>query len=281
MGIWFSEQHTKNLKLSVKIKEQLYSKKSYYQLIEVFDTEEFGRMLVLDECVMITEKDEFMYHEMIAHVPMAANPDAKNVLIIGGGDGGAVRELLRYKTIEHIDMVEIDSEVVDVCCKYIPQTAAMLDDARLSIHYEDGLAFVRKTKNTYDLIIVDSTDPFGPGEGLFTREFYGNCYKALSDNGILINQHESTFYDEYAQAFKNTHKKLSKVFPNASVYSFQMPTYPSGIWYFGFASKGIDPIKDLDEEAWNDLKIKTRYYNTDIHKAAFVLPNYVKELLDE
>lgn len=281
MGIWFSEHHTKNLKFSVKIKEQLYSKKSYYQLIEIFDTEEFGKMLVLDECVMITEKDEFMYHEMITHVPMAVNPNIKRVLLIGGGDGGAVRELLRYDTIEHIDMVEIDHDVVEACRRYLPQTASMLDDARVSIHYEDGLAFARKTKNIYDLIIVDSTDPFGPGEGLFTREFYGNCYKALSDNGILVNQHESAFYEEYANAFKSTHKKLSRVFPKTHVYGLQIPTYPSGIWYFGFASKTFDPVNALDCDAWNKLGIKTKYYNTELHKAAFVLPNYVKELLNE
>lgn len=281
MGIWFSEMHTKNLKFSVKVKEQLYSKKSFYQLIEVFDTEEFGKMLVLDECVMITEKDEFMYHEMITHIPMAVNPNIKNVLIIGGGDGGAARELLRYNSIEHIDLVEIDSEVVEVCQKFIPQTASMLDDARVTIYYEDGLAYVRKTKKVYDLIIVDSTDPFGPGEGLFTREFYGNCYKALSECGILINQHESAFYDEYANAFAKTHNKISKVFNETHVYGFQMPTYPSGIWYFGFASKKFHPINDFKEDYWKSLNLRTRYYNTDIHRASFVLPNYVKELLDE
>ncbi len=281
MDLWFTENHTKGLKFTIKVDRHLYSEKSYYQQIDIFDTTEFGRMLVLDGCVMITEKDEFMYHEMIVHVPMAVNPDIKRVLVIGGGDGGAVRELCRYPSIEHIDMVEIDEMVVNACRKYIPQTTCALDDPRLSIHYEDGLPFVRKTEDKYDLMIVDSTDPFGPGEGLFTREFYGNCYKALTDNGILVNQHESACYDEYAESMELTHKKLKRVFPVATVYTVQIPTYPSGIWYFGFASKGLHPLRDMQADRWNSLGFKTRYYNTDIHRASFALPNFAKELLKD
>lgn len=281
MDLWFTENHAKGLKFTIKIDKHVYSAKSYYQKIDIFDTTEFGRMLVLDGCIMITEKDEFMYHDMIVHVPLAVNPNIKKVLVIGGGDGGAVRELCRYKSIERIDMVEIDELVVMACQKFIPQTASSLDDERVNLYFEDGLPFVRKKENCYDLIIVDSTDPFGPGEGLFTREFYGNCYKALTENGILVNQHESAFYDEYAESMELTHKKLRRVFPLASVYAVQIPTYPSGIWYFGFASKGIDPVKDLDADRWNALGLRTKYYNTDIHKASFVLPNFVKELLED
>ncbi len=279
MDLWFSEKHTKNLKLSIKIDRQVYTAKSFYQQIDIFDTPEFGRMLVLDGCVMITERDEFMYHEMITHVPMAVRPDIRTVLVIGGGDGGVARELTKYDTIERIDLCEIDEVVVMACRKYMPSTAAQLDDPRVVIHYEDGLPFARRASNEYDLIIVDSTDPFGPGEGLFTREFYGSCKNALRPNGILVNQHESAFYEPYAESMRTTHIKLKKVFPTALVYRSQMPTYPSGVWHFGFASNGIDPVRDLDPDAWNALGIKTSYYNTDIHKAAFVLPNYVKELL--
>ena len=195
MDFWFSEKHTPNVKISIRIDRQLYSGKSEFQRIDVFDSPEFGRFLTLDGYMMLTEKDEFIYHEMITHVPMAVHPNVKKVLVIGAGDGGVIRELTKYHDIEQIDMVEIDPLVVEVCKKYLPQTACRFDDERLNIYYEDGLRFVRFHENEYDLIIVDSTDPFGPGEGLFTREFYGNCYNALKEDGIMVNQHESPFYD--------------------------------------------------------------------------------------
>ena len=200
MELWFSEQHTPYVRLSIKVERQLYSGQSDYQRIDVFESREFGRFLILDGCMMLTEKDEFIYHEMITHVPMAVNPNIRKILVIGAGDGGVVRELARYDTVEHIDMVEIDPLVVEVSRKYLPQTAGALDDPRVSIHYEDGLRYVRTRENEYDLIIVDSTDPFGPGEGLFTKEFYGNCYKALTEDGIMVNQCESPFYEEDARA---------------------------------------------------------------------------------
>ena len=179
MELWFTEPHTENVRFSMKVDRQIYSGKSEFQRIDIFDSLEFGRVLVLDGYTMLTEKDEFMYHEMIVHVPMCAHPNAKRALVIGGGDGGSVRELVRYKDLAHIDLVEIDEEVVGACRKYLPQTAGKLDDPRVHIHYEDGLKFIRHHEDEYDVIIVDSTDPFGPGEGLFTREFYGNCFRAL------------------------------------------------------------------------------------------------------
>ncbi len=281
MELWYTEQHTEHVRFSMKVKEQLFNKQSDYQHVAVLDTEEFGRVLTLDGYLMITEKDEFIYHDMIVHVPMATNLDIKKVLVIGAGDGGSIRELTRYPGIELIDMVEIDQMVVEVCKKYIPQTACKLDDPRVHIYYEDGLKFVRRKVNEYDLIIVDSTDPFGPGEGLFTKEFYGNCYKALTDKGILVNQHESTYYDEYVEAMKRAHSRIKEIFPIAKVYQAHIPTYPSGHWLFGFASKHYDPLKDLNEEEWNSLGIKTKYYNTKLHQGAFALPNYVKEHLNE
>lgn len=228
---------------------------------------------------MITEKDEFIYHEMIVHVAMATNLNAKKILVIGAGDGGTIRELAKYDTIEKIDMVEIDKRVVDICKEYFPQTACKLDDPRVNIVYEDGLKFVRNKENEYDLIIVDSTDPFGPGEGLFTKEFYGNCFKALKEDGILVNQHESPYYDNDARAMKDAHEKIVGVFPIIKVYQLHIPTYPSGHWLFGFASKKYHPIRDLNAEAWNKLNIKTKYYNTELHVGCFALPNYVKEML--
>ncbi len=279
MELWYTEQHTENVRFSVKVQRHICSYESEYQRIDIFDSQEFGRFFTLDGLMMITEKDEFIYHDMIVHVPMATNPRIENVLVIGAGDGGTVRELTRYPGVKRIDMVEIDKLVVDACKEHFQQTAHALDDPRVTIFYEDGLRFVRSRENEYDLIIVDSTDPFGPGEGLFTREFYGNCYKALGAGGMMVNQHESPYYDTYASAMKCAHQHIREFFPICKVYQAHIPTYPSGHWLFGFASKQYDPIADLDENAWNSLNIKTKYYNTELHKGCFALPNYVKELL--
>ena len=172
MELWYTEHHTDDVKLSIRVDRQLASYKSEFQRIDIFDSEEFGKILTLDGYLMVTEKDEYIYHEMITHIPMATNPEIKNILVVGGGDGGTVRELTRYKSIQKIDMVEIDEMVVRLCKEHIPSIACSLDDERVTIYYEDGVRFVRNTDDQkYDLIIVDSTDPFGVGEGLFTKEF--------------------------------------------------------------------------------------------------------------
>lgn len=279
MELWYTEQHTESVRFSIKVDKALYSADSLFQRIDVFRSKEFGVFFTLDGLMMVTEKDEFIYHDMIVHVPMASNPNIKNVLVIGAGDGGTIRELTRYPGICHIDMVEIDEMVVEVCKKYLPKTACKLDDERVHIFYEDGLRFVRDKEDRYDLIIVDSTDPFGPGEGLFTREFYGNCYKALTKDGILVNQHESPYYPGYAESMKRAHLRIKELFPVAKVYQAHIPTYPSGHWLFGFASKGICPL-NLDAEKWKALGLTTKYYNTELHRGCFALPNYVQELLD-
>lgn len=281
MEYWYTENHSDNVRFSIRVDKQLYSAKSDFQRIDIFEAEEFGRFLTLDGLMMVTEKDEFIYHDMIVHIPMASNPEIHNVLVIGAGDGGTVRELTRYKSIVNIDMVEIDKMVVDACREFLPQTSSKLSDPRVNIFYEDGLKFVRDKVDKYDLIIVDSTDPFGPGEGLFTKEFYGNCYKALTAKGILVNQHECPYYDSYARSMKRAHKRIEELFPIARVYQAHIPTYPSGHWLFGFASKEIDPISDLDTAKWNSLGIKTKYYNTDLHAGCFAIPTYVNELLNE
>lgn len=280
MELWYTEEHTENVRFSIKVKEQLYAAKSPFQQIDFFKSQEFGIFFTLDGLMMVNEKDEFIYHDMIVHVPMATNPSIKKVLVIGGGDGGTVRELTRYNSIEQIDMVEIDEMVVRASQKYLPITASKLEDERVNLYFEDGLKFVRNKENVYDLILVDSTDPIGPGEGLFTDEFYNNCYKALTDDGILVNQHESPYYDRDAHEMKRAHRKIKKLYPISKVYQFHIPTYPSGHWLFGFASKKYDPIKDLKVEQWNKFGLKTKYYNTDLHVGCFALPTYVKEMLE-
>ncbi len=281
MELWFTERHTADVKFSIRVNRQLFSAESDFQRIDIFESAEFGRFLTLDGYMMLTEKDEFIYHEMITHVPMAVHPNVKDVLVIGAGDGGVVRELCRYPEIEHIDLVEIDQMVVEVCRKYLPQTACQLDDPRVNIHYEDGLRFIRAKADAYDLIIVDSTDPFGPGEGLFTKEFYGNCYKALKADGIMVNQHESPFYEEDALAMQRAHKRIIESFPISRVYQAHIPTYPSGHWLFGFSSKKYHPVKDLDAARWQARGIPTKYYTTNLHRGAFALPAYVEHLLED
>ncbi len=279
MDFWFSENHTENVKLSIRVDKHLYTHTSPFQRIDIFESLEFGRFMTLDGYMMLTEKDEFIYHEMIVHIAMVMALHAKKVLVIGAGDGGAIRELCKYETIEEIDVVEIDEKVIEACKEYLPQTACAFDDKRVNIHIADGVKYIRRIEDKYDVIIVDSTDPFGPGEGVFTKEFYGSCYHALKKNGVMTNQHESPFYKLDSMAMESAHKKIYKTFPVSKVYQAHIPTYPSGHWLFGFASKGIHPTKDLDAQAWKDLKIKTKYYNTKLHLGSFALPTYVKEKL--
>ena len=279
MHLTFTEMHTPRVGLTIEVERQFCSEQSPFQLIEIFESQEFGRFLALDGFMMCAEKDEFIYHEMITHVPMAVNPFIKRVLVIGGGDGGVVRELCRYDGIERIDLVEIDRRVVELCELYIPSIACKLRDARVTIHYQDGMRYVRSCENAYDLIIVDSTDPFGPGEGLFTREFYGHCHTALKEDGILVNQNESPFYEEDAKAMQRAHKRIAATFPVCRLYQAHIPSYPSGHWMFGFASKGLHPVRSLQAAAWRSLGIPARYYNTNLHRAAFALPTYVEEIV--
>jgi len=281
MELWFSEAHSKHVKFSIRVERQLFSAHSDFQRIDVFESREFGRFLTLDGYMMLTERDEFIYHEMIVHVPMAVHPSPHSVLVIGAGDGGVIRELTRYNTVKHIDLVEIDPMVVEVSRNYLPKTSCSLDDPRVHIHYADGLRHVRRCENQYDLIIVDSTDPFGPGEGLFTREFYGSCYKALKEDGIMVNQHESPFYEQDAMAMQRAHKRIVESFPISRVYQAHIPTYPSGHWLFGFASKRHHPVRDLDVKHWETFDLKTKYYTPRLHVGAFLLPAYVEELLKD
>lgn len=281
MELWFTEKYSQNCGLTIKVKNEIYSERTKYQDIAFFDSYDFGRFFTLDGYMMVNEKDEFIYHEMITHVPLAVNPQIKKVLVIGGGDGGTIRELSRYEHIELIHHVEIDERVVELCKQYLSQTACKLDDERVEAFYTDGVEFVKGKENFYDLILVDSTDPIGPGEGLFTKEFYRNCYKALNENGILVNQHESPYFPTNAKEMKKAHAKLKGIFEICKVYQFHMPTYASGHWLFGFASKKLDPIEDHKKDEWEKFNIETKYYNSFLHEGAFALPNYVLDLLEE
>lgn len=281
MEMWFSEMHTANVKISIRTDKQLYSAQSDYQRIDVFESPEFGRFVTLDGDIIFSEADEFIYNEMVTHVPMSVHPSVKKVLIIGGGDGGVAREFCRYPEIEEIDVVESDDMFVEVCRKFFPETAKGFEDPRVKIYYEDGLRFLRDKINVYDIIVNDSTDPFGHTEGLFTKEFYGSCYKALKEDGIMVYQHGSPFYDEDEAACRSMHRKAYKSFPISRVYQAHIPTCPSGYWLFGFASKKYHPLYDFKPERFNDRKLETWYYTTNLHTGAFMLPKYVEDLLEE
>ena len=281
MEMWFSEMHTANVKISIRTDKQLYSAQSDYQRIDVFESPEFGRFVTLDGDIIFSEADEFIYNEMVTHVPMSVHPDVKKVLIIGGGDGGVAREFCRYSEIEEIDVVESDDMFVDVCRKFFPETAKGFEDSRVKIFYEDGLRFLRDKINAYDIIVNDSTDPFGHTEGLFTKEFYGSCYKALKEDGVMVYQHGSPFYDEDEVACRSMHRKAYKSFPISRVYQAHIPTCPSGYWLFGFASKKYHPLNDFKPERFNSRNLETWYYTTNLHMGAFMLPKYVEDLLEE
>ncbi|SDA24224.1 spermidine synthase [Ruminococcus sp. YE71] len=281
MDFWFSEMHTANVKMSIRVERQLFSGDSDFRRIDVFESPEFGRFITSDGSVIFSEQDEFTYDEMIVHVPMAVHPNVKKVLVIGGGDGGVARELSYYEEIEEIDVVEPDELFVKVCQEFFPDNAKGLDDPRVKVYYRDGLRFLRGKEGEYDLIINDSTDPFGHTAGLFTKEFYGSCYKALKEDGVMVYQHGSPFFDEDEDACRAMHRKAYRSFPISRVYQAHIPTCPSGYWLFGFASKKYHPLHDLDAERWKARGLKTWYYTTNLHTGAFMLPRYVEELLEE
>ena len=281
MEMWFSELHTSNVKLSMRIEEQLCSVESDCQRIDVLVSDEFGKFLALDGEILFSEKDEFIYDEMVTHIPMAVHPDVKSVLIVGGAVGGVARELINYICIERIDVVEPDEMLVEVCRKHFPELTSGLDDDRVNVYIQDALRFLGNKTGDYDLIINDATDPFGYTEGLFTKEFYGSCYKALKSDGIMVYQHGSPFYSEDKEECVKMHRKAYQAFPVSRVYQAHIPTCSSGYWLFGFASKKYHPLDDFRPEEWKKLGIKTRYYTTNLHRGAFMLPGYVEQMLEE
>ncbi len=277
MSIWFQNKYSPDTILKIKIKKTLCNQQSDFQKIEIIDTHEFGRMLVLDGIVNVTEKDEFIYHEMMVHVPAFTHPNPKDVLVIGGGDGGVVRELLKHSQVKRIDLVEIDPLVVDISKKYLPGVSSGLREPRLNIFFEDGTNFLKNKKNIYDLIIIDSPDPVGAGKKLFHEIFYNNCFNALKKDGLLTAQSETPEFKKELRIMKSMYKKFKKIFPVVRTFTACVPSYTIGIWCFAFCSKKYDPIDDLQLSRYRKQKIITYYYNADVHRSCFALPNYLKE----
>jgi spermidine synthase len=279
---WMIEEFFHNtFAMGFKVKQYLHSEQSQYQKIDVVETESVGRLLLLDGKTMVSDKDEFVYHEVVSHIPYMVSRQTKKVLIIGGGDGGVVREFVKHKDIERIDLVEIDERVIEVSKEYFPDCTSGLSDKRVRVLPEDGFAFIKRAKKEYDIIVVDSTDPVDFASGLFTDEFYQDVFNALTDEGIMMNQTENPFLDEFG--IKNIYNNMRKIFPIVNSFSAPMLIYPGVYWTFGFSSKkyratdlNVAKVSEMDK-----LQRSLKWYNMDWHKGAFAISNFHKTMIGQ
>ncbi|WP_104017371.1 polyamine aminopropyltransferase [Roseovarius nitratireducens] len=280
MSDWTRENLHPDYAQSLRVDEMLYDSKTDHQRLKVFTNGTFGRVLTLDDVVQTTEGDNFIYHEMLTHVPILAHGMARRVLIIGGGDGGMAREVLRHDSVGHVTMVEIDAGVVDFSREYLPMlSAGAFEDPRLELVIADGAEFIRQTKGGYDVIIVDSTDPIGPGEVLFTETFYGHAKRALAEDGILVTQNGVPFLQ--GEELTNTMRAFRALFADATCYLATIPTYAGGPMAFGWGTDGTARNTPLDvlQGRLDAAGFAPDYYTPEVHKAAFALPGYVRRLI--
>jgi spermidine synthase len=277
LSLWVQETHQDSVSLRFKVEKTLFSGKSPFQQVDIVQTAGHGAMLLNDGIIMVSERDEHAYHEMIAHVPVFVHPGPSRVLVIGGGDGGTVRELARHESLARIVMVEIDEMVIDASRRFLPTMSCSLDDPRVEVIVADGVQYMADTEEVFDIIIIDSTDPVGPAAPLFDRSFYQNAANRLTGDGILISQAESPYYDLDIQSSMLSNQR--PFFSRLHLYTFTNLTYPGGLWSFGFASKKRCPVADFDAGRAARAGLATRYYTPDLHVAAFMLPRFVEENL--
>ncbi|WNS78719.1 polyamine aminopropyltransferase [Domibacillus sp. DTU_2020_1001157_1_SI_ALB_TIR_016] len=273
MTLWFTEKQTKSFGITAKLTKGLHSEQTDFQKLDMIQTEEFGNMLVLDGMVMTTEKDEFVYHEMVVHVPLFTHPNPKKVLIVGGGDGGTMREVLKHPSVEKVIQVEIDQKVVEYSKQYLPQISCGYDNPRAELIIGDGFMHILNSENEYDVILVDSTEPVGPAANLFTKGFYAGIAKALKEDGIFVAQTDNPWFK--ADLIRNAVRDTREIFPVARLYTCNIPTYPSGMWTFTIGSKKYEP---LQVETSRFFELDTKYYTPELHKASFCLPKFVEDL---
>ena len=272
--LWLTESHTPGYSVNWKVKSTIYRERTPYQDLAIVETQDFGRALILDGIVQTTEKDEFIYHEMISHIAMFSHPNPEKVLVIGGGDGGTVREILKHSQAKEVVLVEIDEAVVRASLKFLPSISSKLRDQRVKLRFEDGIAFVNSLCDEFDVIIVDSSDPIGPAAELFSRRFYRGIYKALKKDGIFVAQTESPIFN--SELLQDVCSSIRELFPISKTYLSAIPTYIGGFWTFTIGSKMYDPVQIRS----NDVsRMELKYYNSEVHKAAFVLPEYVKQVV--
>ncbi len=275
MELWYTEKQTPNLGITCKVTKTFAREKTDFQDLAVIDTVQFGRMLVLDGMVQTTILDEFVYHEMITHVPLFTHPNPKKVAVVGGGDGGAIREILKHPSVEKVYLIEIDGRVVENSKEFLPEISCALSDPRCEVLIQDGIEFIANHKNEFDVIMVDSTEPVGPAVGLFAQEFYRSIHECLKEDGIFVAQTESPFFNQ--DLIKRVFPSIGEVFPVTRYYLASIPTYPSGLWSFTLGSKKYDPLQTPKERF---IDFPTKYYTPDMHKAAFILPRFVQALLE-
>ncbi len=274
-GIWFTEEQCPGLSISCLVKEILYHEKSEYQDIKIVETELFGTMLLLDDVIQTNVKDEFVYHEMISLPAINTHPNPEKVLVIGGGDGGTIREVAKHPKVKEATWVEIDGKVIEACKKYLPSICeGGYNNPKVKVIVDDGIKHVKENKNTYDIILVDSTDPVGPAVGLFSKEFYTDVFNALKDDGIFVAQTASPFFN--GDMIERIHKDLKEIFPVKELYLAVVPTYPGGMWSFSMGSKKYKPTEISKDSI---IEIDSKYYDADVHFAAFTLPPFVRKLV--
>ncbi|MBE7638436.1 polyamine aminopropyltransferase [Sneathiella sp. P13V-1] len=278
----FDENLHSGVNLALEVGEIYYREKTDLQDLMIFENPRFGRVMSLDGAVQTTEKDEFIYHEMFVHVPVLAHGNVKRILIIGGGDGGAARQAMKYKNVD-VTLVDIDRTVIDLSIKYMPSVSGgAFEDPRMNLVVADGCKFVKETDEKWDVIVVDSTDPHGPGEVLFTQEFYTDCKSCLSDGGIIVTQNGVPFVQ--SDELRNSYDRFGTIFEDVSFYMATIPSYVGGPLAFGWATDN-PRLRKLDLGVLADrylaAEIKTDYYTPEIHQASFVLPLYVQKVLTE
>lgn len=278
MELYLTEQQTENQRLTVRVTKTLHHEQTNFQELVIVETPQWGRLLALDGFFQTNDVDEFVYHEMGAHVPLFTHAAPKRVLVIGGGDGGMVREVVKHPGVEHVDLVEIDGRVIETCREYFPRiSVALTGNPKVHVHVEDGIKWVQEHEAEYDVIIIDSSEPVGPGEGLFTPEFYANVYKCLTGDGIMVAQTESPWTN--AHVIERAFGGISKSFPITRLYTCAVPTYPTGLWSFTLGSKKYDPLLAEAEERYQGME--TKYYTPAVHHAAFQLPRFVQAITEE
>jgi spermidine synthase len=269
--LWLTEEQTDGLRLSLRVSRTVHQERTPYQDLLIVDTSEYGRTLVLDGAIQLTERDEFCYSEMMAHVPLCAHPAPRRVLIVGGGDGAILREVLRHANVEKCTLIDIDQRVIEASKHYLPTISTALEDPRADVRCMDALQYIDTTDDRFDVAIVDSTDPVEFAVDLFRAPFYANIKKILTPQGLLTELTESPFAD--TALMRQSIREMREVFPIVEMYWGAVPTYPTGMWTYGAASLAPNPARPLREVTG------TRYYTSEIHKAAFVLPPFLKELI--
>lgn len=273
MELWYTEKQTPSFGITAKVQETYVNEQTPFQHLVMQETEEFGTMLVLDGMVMTTVKDEFVYHEMVTHPALFTHPNPKQVLVVGGGDGGVIREIMKHPSVEKAVLVEIDDKVIEYAKKYLPNIAGELDNPRVEVIVNDGYMHILNSKHQYDVILVDSTEPVGPAAPLFERGFYQGIYEALKEDGLFVAQTDNPWFK--AGLIQQVNHDVKEIFPIVRVYAANIPTYPSGLWTFTMGSKVHDP---LQIEASDIPELDTKYYSPRLHHAAFVLPKFVEDL---